>query len=279
MDSQVLTQTAELLNLTSSARIYDLSQPTHSQMPQLPGAPRYTLALLRRHGDAFRNEGLSTANELVVSICHAGTHIDALGHVSVDGVLHGGVCAAEAQTGLGGLQSLGIESAPLFLRRGVLLDAAKALGVDALAPAQGVDADVLQACATEADVTIGPGDVVLVRTGWGQYWNDADRYTGQGLGLAGVSLDGATWLAERGISATGADCLMYESFRVGVDALPVHAMMIQKHGIYLVENVNLEALSRDGISTFVIVMLPLALVGATGSPVRPIAVSPQRGQP
>jgi len=277
VESTAPSRTSQVVDLATSGRVYDLAQPTHAQMPQLPGAPRYALALLRRHGDAFRDGKLSTANELVVSICHAGTHMDALGHVSVDGILYGGQSAAEAQTGVGGLQKLGIESAPLLVRRGILLDAAAHAGVDALPPGHGIDAEALRACAQAAGVEIGPGDVVYVRTGWGQFWSEPDRYLGQGVGLPGVNADGAAWLADQGVVATGADCLMYESFTPGVDALPVHGLLIQQRGVYLIENLNLEPLAKDSVVEFLAVILPLRLVGATGSPVRPIAIVASEG--
>lgn len=262
----------QLIELGKAARVYDLGQPSHAGMPQLPGAPRYILTLLRRHGDIYRGEGLSSANELVVSICHAGTHIDAIGHISVNGKLYGGISVQDAQVGVAGLTNLGIETVAPIVRRGVLLDVAGLLGVAALEPAQQVKASLLAACAERAGVSIEPGDVVLVRTGWGQFWDDPDRYVSLRDGLPGTSLDGARWLAERGIFATGADCLMYESFHPSDNRLPVHAHLIQQHGIHLIENLYLEELSRDGLAEFLLVVLPLKLVGATGSPVRPIAL-------
>ena len=103
--------TARLLEQLEAARIFDLSQPFTADMPQLPGAPRFQLGLLRRHGDTMRGGGYSAANELMVTIGHAGTHIDAIGHVSVDGRLYGGLSAEEIQRGTVGLSQLGIEAA------------------------------------------------------------------------------------------------------------------------------------------------------------------------
>jgi kynurenine formamidase len=52
----------------------------------------------------------------------------------------------------------------------------------------------------------------------------------------------------------------------------VHALLIAEHGVLLLENLYLEQLAADGIARFLLIVLPLPLVGATGSPVRPIAV-------
>ena len=264
--------TTQLVGMLAGARIVDLSHAMHADMPQLPGAPRYHLALLRRHGDAMRGGGYSAANEILFTIGHAGTHLDALGHVSVDGRLHGDLSAQDVQSGTQGLKQLGIEQVDPIVRHGVLLDIAAFLGRDALEPAFGISGAVLEACAASAGVTIKPGDVVLTRTGWGQFWGDPERYVSMQAGLPGVDADGAAWLAERRIFAAGADCLMFEKFDPSDNRLPVHCELIQRAGIHLLENMNLEALAREDAAEFVIVVLPLRLNGATASPVRPIAI-------
>jgi len=262
----------ELIRLATGGRVVDLAQPSHADMPQLPGAPRYTLTLLRRHGDTARAGGFSSANELIVSICHAGTHLDAIGHVSVNGQLHGGLDAAETQRGTGGLKRLGIEETPPVVRRGILLDVAALQGVSALDPATAIDGAMLEACARAAGVVVGPGDAVLVRTGWGAFWDDPVRYVSERHGLPGPNIDGARWLSDRQVSVTGADCLMYEYFHPLENRLPVHGHLIQGHGIGLVENLMLEELGALGAVEFLLVIAPLKLIGATGSPVRPIAI-------
>jgi kynurenine formamidase len=89
-----------------------------------------------------------------------------------------------------------------------------------------------------------------------------------------VNADGAAWLADRGVLATGADSLMYESFDPRRNALPVHSLLIQGHGIALMENLDLEGLAAAALDRpFTIVVLPLKLVGGTGSQVRPIALA------
>ncbi len=51
-----------------------------------------------------------------------------------------------------------------------------------------------------------------------------------------------------------------------------HKFLLVKHGVRLIENMYLEELSKDDISEFLFVCLPLKIKGATGSPVFPIAV-------
>jgi kynurenine formamidase len=264
--------TRQLIHQLQGARVIDLAHAMYADMPQLPGAPRYHLSLLRRHGDAMRGGGYSAANELLFTIGHAGTHLDAIGHVSVDGRLFGGLAADEVQSGTQGLKQLGIEEVEPIVRRGVLLDIAGFLGVAALEPAFGVTGELLGACLAATGASIEPGDVVLVRTGWGQYWTDPERYVSREAGLPGVNADGAAWLVARGIFAAGADCLMFEQFHPSDNRLPVHCDLIQGAGIHLLENLNLEELAAARAVEFAVIVLPLKLNGATASPVRPVAI-------
>jgi kynurenine formamidase len=48
--------------------------------------------------------------------------------------------------------------------------------------------------------------------------------------------------------------------------------MLVAHGLFLVENLELEAMSRDSVYEFAFILQPLKLKGATGSTVAPIAV-------
>jgi hypothetical protein len=124
----------ELLALTRAGlRTYDLSRPYEIGMPQSPNHPAYWHSLPRRHGDRVREDGGSAANDIIVLGTHVGTHIDALGHVSQDGELHGGVSAAAAQVG-GRFADHGIDQVPPGLSACTVLDVPAALGTNACPP-------------------------------------------------------------------------------------------------------------------------------------------------
>ena len=55
-------------------------------------------------------------------------------------------------------------------------------------------------------------------------------------------------------------------------AMPVHVHLLVEHGIHIIECLNLEELAKAAAKEFLFIALPLKLEGATGSPVRPIAV-------
>src|SRR5947199_50085 len=165
----------KLLDAIAGARVYDLAQPLTAATPIAPAHVPFRMALIRRHGDVVREDGSSSANELISLSGHTGTHVDAIAHFAKAGKLHGGVDAAEAA---------------------------------------------------------------------------------------------------RGFRATGPDTFPYEWHApgAGLTRLPVHVLLLVDHGIHLIEVMQLEDLARDRVYEFLFVLAPLPLVGATGSPVRPLAI-------
>ena len=132
MNHQVTTTSDPLLDAVSAGvRLVELGQPFFTGMPCSPNHPGFRMTLIRRHGDMLRPDGGSAANEIIVTGGHVGTHVDALSHVSHDGLMYGGVDAAQSQVG-GSFRELGAEHTPAFLCRGVLLDVAATLGVPVL---------------------------------------------------------------------------------------------------------------------------------------------------
>jgi kynurenine formamidase len=259
--------------IAGGVRIFDLGRPMEIGMPQSPNHPQFRIALARRHGDSVRADGGSAANELIVTGGHVGTHIDALSHVSQAGRLHGGLDAAEAQRG-GRFSALGVETIAPMVCRGWLLDVPAALGLEACAPAYEITPDDLHTAAAEQSVRVAPGDVVLVRSGWAQRWNDREAYVGFASGVPGPGEAGARWLAALRPRAVGADSIAFEHLAPGAGhaLLPAHRVLLVEHGINIIETLDLEGLARAHVNEFAFVLSPLALVGATGSPVRPLAL-------
>jgi kynurenine formamidase len=261
-----------LAAVRAGVRLIELGHPYFTGMPCSPNHPGFRMTLIRRHGDMVRPDGGSASNEIIVTGGHVGTHVDALSHVSHNGLLHGGVDAAEAQTG-GRFSVLGAEHTPALLTRGVLLDVAATKNVSVLPVGYGVTAEDLQAAADAAGVTLERGDVALIRTGWARHFDDAARYLGQADGVPGPTPDAARYLVQAGVTATGADTTAYEQIRAGAghSVLPVHRILLVDAGIHIMEHLNLEEASAEGLAEFVFVMAPLRIVGGTGSPIRPFA--------
>lgn len=255
-------------------RIFDLGRPMFAGMPQSPNHPAFSHSLPRRHGDLVRADGGSAANDLIVTGTHVGTHIDALAHVSHKGRLHGGADAQAAGQG-GRYPEHGVHTIAPMVCRGVLLDVPAALGTDSCPPGYEITPADLAACCAAQRVEPGPGDVVLVRSGWGRRFADgAQAYLGTATGVPGVSAAGARWLAGRGVRAAGADTIAFEQLPPGAghSRLPAHRVLLVEHGIYLVEALALDELAAAGVAEFTFLLSPLNILGATGSPVRPLAV-------
>jgi kynurenine formamidase len=270
---QGLHTTRSLIEAARSTRVVELGHPHFTGMPCSPNHPGFRMTLIRRHGDMVRPDGGSASNEIIVTGGHVGTHVDALSHVSHDGLLHGGLDAAQTQAG-GSFSALGAEHTPFLLTRGVLLDVAATKGVGVLPAGYGVTADDLRQSAGRAGVEIGQGDVVLIRTGWARNFGEPSTYLGQGGGAPGATVESAEYLAAAQVAATGTDTTAYEQIQAGAghSVLPVHRVLLVQAGIHIIEHLNLEAASEQGLTEFLFVMAPLRIVGGTGSPIRPVAV-------
>jgi kynurenine formamidase len=266
----------KLLEALPGARVYDLAQPLTAATPIAPTHVPFRLALLRRHGDVVREDGSSSANELISLSGHTGTHIDAIAHFAKAGKLHGGVDATEAARGGGGFTQLGVDKMQPIVCRGVLLDVPRAHDREAWGAGEPMRADHLQETCRRQGVEVNEGDAVLVRTGWpvGRF-DDAVAYLGFESGVPGPDESAARWLVERRIRVTGSDTIPYEWHApgAGLTRLPVHVIMLVDSGIHLIEVMQLEDLARDRVYEFLFVAAPLKMVGATGSPVRPLAIA------
>ncbi len=264
-----------LIEQLQSARVYDLEQPRFAGMPiHETHRPGYFYALHRRHRDTFHpeeNGPRSGASGVLNMMEHSGTHIDALSHQACNLRLHGDVAIEDVETPFG-FRRLGVETVPPLLRRGVLLDVARWKDQDRLPPKYSISSEELQGCAAAQQVEVRHGDVLLVRTGFAALWHDEAAY----LHAAGVAKSGSLWAAERGVVAVGADNMAWdvpgERDPESGATLFAHFYLLPQKGIYIIENLSLEELSRDRQYLFAFVGIPMKLNGATGSPLRPLAL-------
>src|SRR5262245_34246432 len=267
---------ATLADQLQSARVYDLEQPRFFGMPIHPNhKPGYHYALHRRHRDGYQPERhgpRTSASGTLTMMEHTGTHIDALCHQACGFKMFGDVPVEQAETPAG-FTKLGIETVPPLLGRGVLLDVAGWKRQTPLPPRYSISAAELQACADAEKVTVCAGDVLLVRTGYATLWHDEAAY----LQAAGVAKSGTLWAAECGVVAVGADNMAWDvpderDPETGA-TLFAHAYLLSQKGIYNIENLNLDELARDRCYQFAFLGIPLKFNGATGSPLRPLALA------
>ena len=262
---------AALLQSLEAARIFDLEQLRYAGAPSHPAHMPGFNYFLHRHHARGAAEARTSASGVVVMPEHSGTHIDALAHQAENLTLHGGIHVDDGVQTSAGFKQLGIETIDPIARRGVLLDVA---GDQRLEPDYEITPTDFEQAASRAKVEIRSGDIVLVRTGYGALWSNPDQY----MQAAGVSAAGSRWLIEKKVSAVGADNMAFDVTSGPRDpelnaTLPGHLLLLVRAGIPIIENLNLEQLAAAKVHEFVFVCLPLKMRGATGSPVRPIAIA------
>ena len=274
------------LSVPRAGRIYDLSTGWWRHMPSFEGYPRFEVVTYNSPSGQrvdgrfpFDEPELNAVefgyvSELVSGSLHTGTHIDALCHVTKgsNDEWHGGISATGAVGDYGARRGDAAALEPIVCR-GVLLDIPGLLDLDALPPGFAVNAEHLAAAARRVDVDIEPDDAVLVRTGQMRFWPDAERIRRE-TGGSGVDVDGARWLADRGVRYVGADTQSFEVRPSAVpgNPLPVHLLLLQERGIHIMEWVDCEELAAEAVTSFLFAALPLSIRGGTGSPIRPIAI-------
>lgn len=258
-----------------NARVIDLEQPRFQGMPIHPThQPGYFYALHRRHRDTYQpavHGPRSGASGVLTMMEHSGTHIDALCHQACGLKVFGNRDSDSIETPFG-FKELGIEHVAPLLTRGILLDVASWKGQTPLPREYSISADELIACAAAQKVAVDKGDVLLVRTGYDTLWQDEEVY----LQAAGIGKSGTLWAAEQGVAAVGADNMAWDAPK-DIDpetgaTLFAHVYLLPQKGIYIIENLDLRELARTKQYVFAFIGIPLKFQGATGSPLRPLAL-------
>jgi kynurenine formamidase len=251
-----------------------LSQTEGIQMGFVPGRvnPLRTMIMLNTpHGD----QGLAWNDDVVTMGLQAATHWDGLAHASYKGRLYNGYDASTVT--VYGAAKLGIHRVGALVTRGVLLDVARALGLDHLDAGYPITAKDLDAAAALAKTDVRPGDIILVRTG-----QMAHLRTGNKVAYCypcpGLTAATALWFHAREIAAVATDTLIFEVYpeEDPTVPLPVHRLHLVEMGMTQGQNWVLDALAddcaADGTYDFLLDASPLPFTNACGAPVAPVAI-------
>ena len=267
-------EVAAAAGLARAGRVYDLGMELSTGTPDvgLKYSRPFSLIQCRVPEESTSDpdyRGYSFSSDAVTSAIHNSSHIDGLVHGQYHMKTYGGHRAADLLTDEGWTR-YGAETIPPIVGRGVLLDIAGLHEVDRLEDGYEVSiADCERAFARQG-VALRSGDAVLFRTGKiTQFGTDNAAFQ---AGEPGPAMAAAAWLYDQGMVVLGAD-------NHGVEAIPfpdadntVHKGMLVDRGVHLLENLYLEELARDRVYEFLFVCLPLKIVGATGSWIRPVAI-------
>jgi len=280
---------SDVLGSILNARVIDLSHTWDESSPIASVNPPYAFDLAATHANTRGTFGdgdqLSFSSEVMHwSGQHGAPSIDAIGHIGRDGRLFGGVDAAAATSDPDGIGASGVGAQlaidrfprDLLVNRGVLLDVAHR---GPLAAGYEITGKDLAEAAKRQGVKLKKGDTVFIRTGWGPFFkSDPGFYAGDAS--PGPGLDAAEFLIKHGARIVGADTLTFEkrpplAFEPKFQVFPVHMRLIADKGIYIIENLDLEALAAARVYEFAAVVPPLKVKGGTGSAVRVFALVPR----
>lgn len=225
--------------------------------------------------------GLHYADDTALMFLQGSTQYDALGHVWYDGKLWNGY---DARTTVGKMEKASV--LPIaekgVVGRGVLIDMARHRGKVSLDKKETFDHNDLEAAAQAQGVTIEPHDILLIRTGWMNYWYELnnpkefyDEFCEPGLTYSRELVE---WFQNREIANLVTDTIANEVTNdpeSGV-ALPLHCALMRNLGVVFTEMAWLDdladACSADGRWSFLYTAAPLKVVNGTGAPVNPIVI-------
>jgi len=204
------------------------------------------------------------------------THVDTPAHYFWNGRMYNGR-SCNLITSREGAQ---VEAVDLLrdgvVSRGVLLDVAAVKG-RWLEAGEGVMPEDLEAAEKAQNVRVGPGDILLVRTGYYARRRAEGPRSPLKDGSPAVHVASLPWIRGRSVAMLGTDThndvspLPYP--RIG-NAL--HVVSLVAMGMWLIDNGNLEELAqacaRHHRWEFMLTLAPLVLERVTGSPVNPIAL-------
>ncbi|HKA33844.1 MAG TPA: cyclase family protein, partial [Candidatus Binatia bacterium] len=193
--------------------------------------------------------------ELVVTeLGQIGTQFDAFAHQMWGDSFYNCFKLGEIGT-RSGFKKLGVENVGGLMTRGVLIDVAAFKGVDLLPNSYIITPDDLEQALAKAGLKLERGDAVIIRTGWGKLMGkENQRY---GSASPGISIAAAQWLVGREPMLIAADncCVEVRPSEPG-QSLPVHAMMLIQHGVYLLENLELDKLAAARAYEFAFIVQP-----------------------
>lgn len=237
------------------------NKPPFGREMLVTGADRSAQYAIDRYTQVYHGSGI--------------THLDALAHMFVGATQFNGVPRdSVTQAGASRLDVLNFKQG--IFARGVLMDIPRLRGVPYLEPGTAIYPADLDAWAKRAGIEVGPGDVVLIRTG---RWTRRAKLGAWDIGkkAAGLNASCAPWLHRRDAAILGSD-FASDVMPSGVDgvAMPIHQLSLVAMGMPILDNCDLEELSETAARLhrweFLLVASPEPVPGGTGSPINPIAV-------
>ena len=267
-------KTLAATKLVTRGKSYRLGIETNKDTPAFP--PRtFSLIILQpgqQHGASLGPTKTTYNDDVINGWVGIGSQLDGLGHIGIDGVYYNCNKAADFAKP-DGLAKLGIEQVPAIATRGVLLDMAGYFKTDIVKEGTPFNrAEIEGAMKRQGVRSIERGDVVLFHTGWTKLiGKDNKRY---GAAEPGLGVEGARYLAERGVAMVGADTWGLEviPFEKNAGVFEVHQILLPMNGIYILENMETAEMVKDQAWEFLFTLGPSHITGAVQAIINPIAI-------
>ena len=204
------------------------------------------------------------------------THIDSLAHMVFRGKMFN-------DNDPGGVPSprLGVQNMKNgIVTRGILIDIPRLRNIDYLTPGSVISESELDEWLLQANIEIRPGDAVFVRTGRWAHLVENGPGVDFAINWSGLDLSCVRWLKKHDVAVLGSDFANEVSNhniqKYWLNHAPFHIIAISSIGLPLIDNCDLENLSRIAFERlcweFMLVVAPVSLPGATGGPVNPLAI-------
>jgi len=263
-------QVLKAASLIRTGEVIELGRTLSSDIP-LFGTRKFEIHLKRTGPSLGANQRRSNEELIFTELGQVGTQFDMFPHQTIGDTTYNCVKIDDIAT-RGGFTKMGVDGIGMLFTRGVLIDVAALKGVDMLQAGYEITPDDLQAALKRQNMSLQPGDAVLIHSGYGKLWGvDNARYNGS---TPGIGAPAAEWLAKQDVMLMGAD-----TFGVEVTpnpdkaiSLPVHQIALVVNGIFLLENVKLDELAAKKVYEFAFTVQPLKIKGGTGSTVAPVAI-------
>jgi kynurenine formamidase len=267
MKPQAVLNAAKLIK---TGEVIEIGHVLNDKMPFF-GTRRFDVHAKRTFMNQFSNMRGSNEELVVSEIGQVGTQFDAFAHQTHLGSWYNCFKVDDNAT-RGGFNKLGVHNVGALMARGVLIDVAGYKGVDMLGDNYEITVEDLEGALKKQNVSLQPGDAVIINTGWGKLWGkDNARFV---KSCPGIGVKAAEWLAAKDPLLLGSD-----NWPVEVSpnpdkqlSLPVHQIALVVNGIHLLENLKLDELAAKQVYEFAFIMQPLKVQGGSGSTVAPIAV-------
>lgn len=271
MNNLSAEKTAAAAKLVTTGKAYRLGMVTGRDTPAY-GPREYDVTVLQLSDGAGVPMGANkaTGNDDIVDVwVGIGSQIDGLGHMGIDHHYYNGVPVKDFVTPAG-LTQYGTHNLPPVATRGVLLDMTQAFG-DPVPAGTAFNKAEIDAAAARAGVTIEAGDVVLFHTGL-MAANEGVKELSPGE--AGPGVEGAQYLADKGVVAVGGDTWAVEVIPFEDEARPfdVHLTLLAKNGVYILENMVTEELAADGVTEFFFTLGAPRLEGTVQAIINPVGI-------